>query len=604
MGAFQAFENGLQVLAMNTRSTHIRAVGSLVLLLLLLSIKPLVAQDQPADPEPTAQPETVEPNPSLQSPRATLRTFLRTMSEGNSEEAVACLDLSYLTSDTVSASGPTVAHQVKTALDRLVGITLNSPNTVWEKIPDTNDYPEPFSLGTIEGSRRGAEQVIIVRGNDKNWRFSTDTCRAAETYYNELEQMPTLVGEEVEAEDLSSAPFAMRLRRWFPATLRQPHFVLPDYQWLCLLLVIFLGLMADVVTRNLMTWIADHWFASAAEGEPVETTEKVWKPMGRLANATVWYFGTELIGLPSVALNVLLIILKLFTIVAAVWTAFAVIDLVATHWRKRAARTATRFDDLLVPLVAKTLKLFVLCMGVLTAAQTFDLPILGLMGGLGLGGAALALASKDAVANFFGSVTVLFDRPFEVGDWIVTSGAEGTVEAVGFRSTRIRTFYNSLITLPNSLLTTASVDNMGRRRFRRIKTTVGVQYDTTPEQLDAFCEGIRELIRRHPYTRKDYYHVYFNDFGSSSLDILLYCFVACPDWAIELRERHRLLTDIMRLARKLNVQFAFPTRTVHLFNEQASEERSQLEQPIESGQRMASEIAGRLPEQIPGPVKF
>jgi MscS family membrane protein len=226
------------------------------------------------------------------------------------------------------------------------------------------------------------------------------------------------------------------------------------------------------------------------------------------------------------------------------------------------------------------------------------------MGGLGLGGAALALASKDTVSNFFGSVTVLFDRPFEVGDWIITEGAEGTVEAVGFRSTRIRTFYNSLITLPNSLLTTSVVDNMGRRRFRRIKTTIGVQYDTTPEQLDAFCEGIRELIRRHPYTRKDYYHVYFNDFGTSSLDIMLYCFVACPDWAVELRERHRLLADIMRLANKLNVNFAFPTRTVHLFSETASEERLHLEQPTEAGQKMASEIVGRLPDQIPGPVKF
>jgi len=589
---------------MNTQVRRTNAIG--ILLLLLLSTGPVsaVAQDQPAEAEPAVQPAPVEPNPLLKSPHATLRTFLRTMREGDTAGAVACLDLSYLTSNAIAASGPNIAYQVKTALGRLVGITLDSPNEVWDEITDKNDHAEPFLLSAIDGSLEEARKIVISRGEDGNWRFTEATCRFVETDFNRLEQLPTMVGEEIESEELATAPFPVRLRRWFPETLREPHFVLPDYQWICLLLVIFLGLAADIVTRNVMTWIADRWFSKAAEGEPVETTKKVWRPMGRLANAATWYSGTILIGLPSGAISVLLIVLQLFTIIAAVWTAFAFIDLGTKYWTRLAKTTDTRFDDLLVPLVAKSLKLFALCMGLLTVAQTFDLPILGLMGGLGLGGAALALASKDTVSNFFGSVTVLFDRPFEVGDWIITDGAEGTVEAVGFRSTRIRTFYNSLITLPNSLLTTSVVDNMGRRRFRRIKTTIGVQYDTTPEQLDAFCEGIRELIRRHPYTRKDYYHVYFNDFGPSSLDIMLYCFVACPDWAVELRERHRLLADIMRLANKLNVNFAFPTRTVHLFSERASEERLQLEQPTEAGQKMASEIVGQLPEQIPGPVKF
>ena len=590
---------------MSTQILRISAIG--LLLLLSISAGPVstIAQEQPVLTDPAVQPVPKEPLPELHSPHATLRTFLRTMREGDSEGAVACLDLSYLTSNAIEANGPSVAHKVKTALDRLVGITIDTPDKVWEKIPDENDHAEPFSLGAIKGSLEKAQKIVISRGEDGNWRFAEETCRLAETYFDELEQMRTLVDDKVEAEEIAATPFPVRLRLWFPETLRKQHFVLPDYQWLCLFAVIFLGLAADVVTRNLSTWIADRWFSrKAAVGEQLETTEKVWRPVGRLANATTWYFGTKLIGLPSVVLNVLLIVLQLFTIVAAVWTAFALIDLVAKHGTWRAKKTDTRFDDLLVPLVAKSLKMFALCIGLLTAAQTFDLPVLGLMGGLGLGGAALAFASKDAVANFFGSVTVLFDRPFEVGDWIIASGAEGTVEAVGFRSTRIRTFYNSLITLPNSLLTTSVVDNMGRRRFRRIKTTIGVQYDTTPEQLEAFCEGIRELIRCHPYTRKDYYHVYFNDFGSSSLDIMLYCFVACPDWAIELRERHRLLADIMRLAKKLGIHFAFPTRTVHLFNEQADPAQPKLAEPTEAGKQLAADIVGRLPDQIPGPVKF
>ena len=221
---------------------------------------------------------------------------------------------------------------------------------------------------------------------------------------------------------------------------------------------------------------------------------------------------------------------------------------------------------------------------------------------IGIGGAAFAFASKDAVSNLFGSVTVLTDRPFEIGDWIVTEGVEGSVESVGFRSTRIRTFYNSLITLPNSRLTTAAVDNMGRRRYRRIKTMLGLQYDTTPEQIDAFCEGIRELIRRHTYTRKDYYHVYFNEFADSSLNVLLYCFLECPDWSIELREKHRLFCDIIKLAQRLGVSFAFPTSTLHLFQEEhgGGSLPTELSDPIEAGQRLAAHIAGPLKSPEPG----
>lgn len=567
-----------------------RSLPLLFLLTLLVSPYTIRAQEPSAEPAAEAESVIVEPKPALKSPRATLRTFLSTMQAGEIKDAVACLDLSYLTQDAVASSGPSVAHQVKTALDRLVGITLESPDRMWEAVPEETDHEEPVSLGKVPGARNGAEQIVLARGEDGNWCFTADTCRAAETYFSHLEQLPSLVHEGVKDKDLATAPFPMRLRQWFPSFLRKSHLLLPDYQWICLLVVIFLGLVADVVTRSVMTWTVDRWTASVGEGESVETTKKVWKPLGRLANASTWYFGTKLIGLPSVALNVLLIILKLFTIIAAAWTAFALIDLVGKRWESRAKKTATRFDDLLVPLVSKTLKLFVVCMALLTAAQAFELPILGLMGGLGLGGAALALASRDAVSNFFGSVTVLFDRPFEVGDWIITDGAEGSVEAVGFRSTRIRTFYNSLITLPNSLLTTSVVDNMGRRRYRRIKTTIGVQYDTSPEQIEAFCEGIRELIRRYPHTRKDFYHVYFNDFGPSSLNIMLYCFVTCSDWGTELNERHRLLSDIVRLAQRLDVQFAFPTQTVHLFNEESERPGQQLARTREEGKQLAAEL--------------
>lgn len=401
-------------------------------------------------------------------------------------------------------------------------------------------------------------------------------------------------------------PFAEWLAGLFPERLHKTHFLLPSYQWLCLLVVICAGFVADQLTRLLLWRVSLSAAKYFGDGETLSAEPKLWRPVGLLVNATVWYVGTAAIGLPEFFSNILLVALKLFAVVAAVWTSFLLINLLTAFLAKKAARTATKLDDLLLPMVSKSLKVLVLCMGLLSAADALNLPIAGLVGGLGLGGLALAMASKDAVANLFGSITVAVDRPFEVGDWIVMSGAEGTVEKIGFRSTRIRTFYNSQITVPNSLLTTAIVDNMGRRRYRRIKTTLGVQYDTTPEQIDAFCEGVRELIRRHPYTRKDYFHVYFNDFGDSSLNILLYCFVEVADWSMELRERHRLLADILRLAAQLGVQFAFPTRTLHMFQEPPPGESPSVDDPWKTGQRLGAELAGPLPApgQLPGPVVF
>jgi len=217
-----------------------------------------------------------------------------------------------------------------------------------------------------------------------------------------------------------------------------------------------------------------------------------------------------------------------------------------------------------VPLLRRTLKLFVLVVGLLFVASRMSEDLWGIVAGLSLGTFALGFAAKDSVENLFGTFTVLMDKPFQIGDWIISGDLEGTVELVGFRSTRIRTFYNSVITVPNSRFISSAVDNMGERRYRRIRTTLGLTYDTPPEKIEAFCEGVRELIRSHPYTRKDYYHVYLNGFGASSLDVMLYAFVETPEWATELREKHRLFADILRLAEKLGVSFAFPTQTVHL----------------------------------------
>lgn len=395
----------------------------------------------------------------------------------------------------------------------------------------------------------------------------------------------------------------------FPNWLVEPEFLLPYYQWICLFVVILAGVIVDRLIRSVLSRMMTGWLKLAKIEFDQKLQRSIWKPVGLLGMALVWYFGAEAIGLEDYVMGTLRVAVVSFAVLAGIWTAFRLIDLLSDYLLKKAGLTKTKFDDLLIPLVSRSLKFFAVCIGLVMFAEGLDLPVSGLIGGLGLGGLAFALAAKDTLSNIFGSVTVLVDRPFEIGDWIKTGDIEGTVETVGIRSSRIRTFYNSLITLPNAMLTTAIVDNLGRRRYRRIKTTLALEYSTPPDRIEAFCEGIRELIRRHPYTRKDYYHVYLNQFSDSSLDVLLYCFVECPDWAMELRERQRLFIDILKLAGELGVGFAFPTRTLHLHQQEAAlagAERPALGDPLRAGRDTAAVVTGKpFPRnERPGAVEF
>ncbi len=297
-----------------------------------------------------------------------------------------------------------------------------------------------------------------------------------------------------------------------------------------------------------------------------------WEGERRLLNRGILLLTigiTVLVGFPTLNFdpdveNVVNQVTTLVAAVAIILVAYRAIDIGVNVLARRASKTETMLDDSLVPLLRTSMRLFVAAVGILFVLQNLDVNVSSLVAGLGLGGLAIALAAQDTVRNVLGGVTIFADKPFEVGDWVVVDGVEGTVETVGFRSTRVRTFYNSLVSVPNGNLMNAGIDNMGQRRWRRYKTTLGVAYHTTPDQMQAFVEGIRAIIRASPGMRQDYYIVEFHGFGATSLDVLVYCFMDAADWNEELRTRHVLNLDIMRLAESLQVDFAFPTQTLHI----------------------------------------
>ena len=527
--------------------------------------------------------------PERGSARQTFRSFLQAVIDAHEntarlDDAAACLDLSGVDPKLRETKGRELAIDLKEVIDRTRFV-------VFEEIPDEPEGPPYVFL-------RDASGEITLRGDEEGvWRFSARTVESIPALLDAAEDRERVEG--VTAAPQSATP-ATWLRSKIPAELRSRAFVLEHWQWFSLLALVFLGIIVDRLLVTLLTPVAKKAFVRMMPGADSEVVRPTVRPWGLLALAIVWWVGLLWLGLPAGVLSILLVAVKFIAAVATVLSLYRFVDILAAYFAERAAGTATKIDDLLIPLIRKTAKTFIVAFGLVFVADNMNVNITSLVAGLGLGGLAFALAAQDLVKNLFGSLTVLLDRPFQVGDWVVIGGLEGTVEEVGFRSSRIRTFYNSLITMPNAILIDTAVDNLGARSYRRWKAMLAVTYDTPPEKLEAFCEGIRELVRRSPHTRKDYFHVYANQYGAASLDILLYVFFVTPDWAKELEARHELFLDILRLAHELGVEFAFPTQTLHVYQEpdKGEPELVGVSAAMDSGR----DAARRITEEREGPA--
>jgi len=243
---------------------------------------------------------------------------------------------------------------------------------------------------------------------------------------------------------------------------------------------------------------------------------------------------------------------------------YKLVDVIGLYLESVASKSETSLDNNVVPLLRKILRVFVVIVGGLFILQNLDVNITALLAGLSIGGLAVALAAQDTLKNMFGSFMIFIDKPFSVGHWITSGDIDGTVEEVGFRSTRVRTFRNSLTYVPNGKLADTTIDNHGLRIYRRFYMHIAITYDTPPDLIEVFVIGLRRIVESHPKTRKDFYLIEFNEMGDFALKIMFYIFFAVPTWPEELRARHEILIEIVRLAEKLKVRFAFPTQTLHM----------------------------------------
>jgi MscS family membrane protein len=263
------------------------------------------------------------------------------------------------------------------------------------------------------------------------------------------------------------------------------------------------------------------------------------------------------------------------SILVITWTLFKLADALTILLKELAAKTDSKLDDQVVPLVRKALKTFIAILAFILIAQNLGYSVSGLLAGLGIGGLALAMASKDTLANLFGSIMILIDRPFHVGDWITFPGGDGTVEEVGMRSTRVRTFAKTVVSIPNQALANATVENHSLMPKRRIKFKLGVTYESTVDQVKGLVAGIEDYLKGNSDIDQEFMLVKFTDFNASSLDLFVYCFTVTTDWTKHLSVKQDVNLKIMEMVEEMGMSIAYPTQTVHLIDE------SDIPSPVE-----------------------
>jgi len=210
---------------------------------------------------------------------------------------------------------------------------------------------------------------------------------------------------------------------------------------------------------------------------------------------------------------------------------------------------------LFASLIIKTM---IFTASMLFVIDALDFNLFNFLAGLSIGGFALALGAQDTIKNFLGSLMIFADKSFRVGDWISNGEVDGTVEEIGLRSTKIRTFHNSIVTVPNSLLSDNNIDNLGRRVYRRYKTTMVVKYETPSSKIEEFTNRISQLIETQKETRKDFFMVHMSDFSSYGVEILIYTFFEVTDWKQEMKAKHNLIKSILDVKDELGIEFSIP----------------------------------------------
>ena len=418
-----------------------------------------------------------------------------------------------------------------------------------EKIPRRMDYLDSTtkeSEYTLFPNEK--PQIYLVRKGD-NWYYAPQTIQLIPNLHRQLFPL--------------GSTFLMNL---FPGFGQRTFLGLAIWQYFGFAFLFLFGYFMYWITHRVLRPFVRRIFRRYLSEDAVEQIRLIDLLASALSMLIILQIVRYVVPMLLLPIETGAIITKLINIIQVALIALVLIRIVnffIYHLQSLVGRTENKMDDQLLPLLKKIIHLVIIAGAVLQSLTLMNINVTALIAGVSIGGLAVALAAQDAVKNFIGSIMIFADKPFQIGDYIIGSGFEGQVEEVGFRTTRIKSIDTSIISVPNGTLANMNIQNLGVRSMRIFNTSLSMTYDAQPAQLKAYVNDLKTLILDHPMLANDNFYVYVREMAESSINIMFRAYLQVPGYADELKVKEEIIYEMMELAKKNGLEFAFPSRTIY-----------------------------------------
>ena len=491
----------------------------------------------------------IDPNANLKlaNPRDTMRTFIeqyKRWDKNGKAHVISTMNLSSVDPAIWEWQAPLLSHYLLGVLDRLSEI-------VYQEIPNDPKSKKPYvhfhhPLGNI---------VIAPYELDgkTRWQFTPETLETIEVLYDEMEEIPLKVPARMISEN--DLYFTLKnIAQSISPLLVKKFYNTAFWQIVLLVLVVFLaGWISYFIKWIIFTGVKRFYLTKRWTDEMI--TLRFLRPIQILIFGLLLLYGAHQLGLSDFLFSFIKNLSRLLIVIGSAWLIFALIDIIISLLKIRAKRHGSELDDILLSLTRSILRIVVVVGAIFMVAEIFGIPYKTVIAGLGIGGLAFAIAAKDTIANFFGSAIIIADRPFKTGDKIKIGSDIGVITNVGIRSTKIRTIFDTILTIPNNKITSEMIDNYSEREAMRIDTEFFLSLNTSKELLDKIDNEIAEFLRENEgVDNSKIILTGVNDFTKRGISFGVSFFVKALTDMDYSHLRHRIVTDIGQIIRNNDIE--------------------------------------------------
>ena len=543
--------------AANSRRLHVNAMWRVVLSAVLLASSGWANAAVPGVSSSTPRTSTAEqPTPAevvapeefgRGTPRGTIQGFLAATRAGNYARAAAYLDLRSLSAQDVARTGPTLARHLQVVLDQNLALHPDDFSNEPHGTADDGQSESRDVVGQIQ-TKNGAVTVLLERVPRDDgvpvWQFSASTVDRVPRLYDEFGHGP--MGEILPAVFVETRFFEIALWQWIAL--------------LCLVPVVLF--LARILVRSGLRVLRPLSRHSLLALTP-RLAEHASAPLQLLVAVTLFHVSRRVLSLAVAVQPAIAMVEELLVVIGLAWLLLRAIRVACGKLREEAGLRGDAAKTALVDLAERSVTLMVFALALLSLLEVAGVHVTALLAGLGVGGIAIALAAQKTLEHLFGGASLVADQPVKVGDFCRFGGQVGTVEAIGLRSTRIRTLERTVISVPNGEMAALQIENFAKRDRIWLSTTFGLRRETTPDQLRFTLVKMRELLYAHPMIDPDPARVRLVGFGSNALEVEIFAYVRTQDYNEFMAVREDVYLRMLDLLAESGTGLALPSLRLH-----------------------------------------